>query len=100
MVEASHAIPIAPLIKGSGNKQVTQLLNRIATKDDVDKHLTAIEETLDSHTTTLEGIAKNTKHWTDEAAALRSAINRHERWIADLAKKIGLNLKDLKSDSP
>ena len=38
------------LTKEHFDQQVTQLLDRIATKDDVDKHFIAIEKTLDGHT--------------------------------------------------
>lgn len=57
---------------------------------DMQTRTRAIQESLDHHTASLDGIARNTMHWLEEAAALRSAIDRHETFLIQLAKKLGL----------
>jgi chromosome segregation ATPase len=57
----------------------------------------SLPSTLDSHTTTLDAIFKNTEHWKTEAAALRYAIKRHEDWFAQIADKMGIKLEGLES---
>ena len=52
-----------------------------------------IESVVDDHTKTLDKILKNSQDWKTEAASLRSAIKRHEEWIAQIAAKVGVDLK-------
>jgi len=58
----------------------------------IHKRLDRHEAILESHTATLDAIAKNTEHWKIEAAALRAGHVRHEGWWQQLAKKLGLKL--------
>ncbi|OGE75416.1 MAG: hypothetical protein A3K05_00135 [Candidatus Doudnabacteria bacterium RIFCSPHIGHO2_01_48_18] len=48
---------------------------------------------LDSHTTTLDAIYKNSEHWKSEAAALHFALKRQKEWIAQIADKVGVKLE-------
>lgn len=54
----------------------------------------SFQDILESHTTTLDKILKNTTDWNTEAAALRSAIKRHERMISQMAHKLGMNFEN------
>ena len=54
----------------------------------------AIRETVDSHTTTLDTIVKNTEHWKTEAAAIKSELDRHDRWIKEIAQKLRIKLSE------
>jgi hypothetical protein len=60
--------------------------------DPIKKDVAAMKETLDSHTATLDAIAKNTQNWEVEKAALTGRMNRHEEVIKRLAIKVGLKL--------
>lgn len=54
--------------------------------DRLDRH-TAI---LESHTVTLDAVAKSTENTRIELAATRAALARHEGWFEQLAKKFGI----------
>ena len=83
---------LSPLVKALN--QNSALLTHVAedTSELKDK-VAHIEEVVDDHTRTLDSIFKNTQDWKSEAASLRSAIKRHEEWIAQIAAKVGLDLK-------
>ena len=73
-----------------------EAIKKLATLDDVttiSDRLLSIEKILDTHTNILDGITKNTETWKAEAAALRSAVNRHEQWISKIAEKLGIKLE-------
>ena len=74
----------------------SKLLSKVALQADLDQlkgSVESIESTLDAHTTVLDKILKNSEHWKTEAAALSSALQRHESWIKQLAGKIGIKLE-------
>ena len=62
------------------------------------EELAPVPGTLDSHTTTLDSVFKNTEHWKTESMSLKAALKRHEDWIGDLAEKLGVSLKGLQRD--
>ena len=64
---------------------------KLATKTD---RVGAFEATLNAHTNALDTILRNSEHWKTEATALHYANQRHERWIKQLADKIGIKLED------
>ncbi len=77
--------------------QTNKLLSKVALQTDLDdlkNRLGSVESTLDSHTTILDKIAKNTEHWKTELAAHVSAHKRYDRWFEKIADKIGLKLED------
>jgi hypothetical protein len=57
-----------------------------------------MQKVLESHTVSLDGIAKNTIHWNTEAAALRAAIQRHDEYFRVVGKKIGVDFERRKAD--
>lgn len=52
-------------------------------------------EIQEMHTTALDEIRKNTKTWQSEIAAVKSAINGHEKMFEKLAKHLGLDLEKI-----
>ena len=58
-------------------------------KDD----MKTVKVTLDSHTTLLDKILRNTEHSKTEIAALQSAVQRHEKWITQIAEKVDVKLE-------
>jgi predicted nucleic acid-binding Zn-ribbon protein len=59
-------------------------------RQDVNEQFTTQREVLDAHSLILDAIARHTEHWRVEAAALKSALDRHESYIQQMAKKLGL----------
>jgi phage shock protein A len=62
--------------------------------DELAERVATVEQTLASHTTSLDAIAKNTAHWRTEAAALHLAYSRHDAWLHQIAGKLGMELSD------
>ena len=60
------------------------------TLEEVAKEQKAQREALDSHTSTLDAIVKNTEHWKTESASTKARLDRHENWINKAAPKLGL----------
>ena len=54
-----------------------------------------VPATLDSHTTTLDSVYKNTENWKTESMSLTAAIRRHEAWFSQIADKIGVKFEGL-----
>lgn len=48
---------------------------------------------LDSHTTTLDKIFRNSELSKTETTALQNAVKRHEQWITQIADKVGIKLE-------
>lgn len=57
--------------------------------------LKSVPETLNSHTTALDAIYKNTQNYKAESASVLSRMKRHERWIAQIAEKVHVRLEGL-----
>lgn len=58
------------------------------------EQISSVQETLSSHTTTLDAISVNTQSWTLEKAALVGRMNRHAEAIKQLADKLGVKLQN------
>ena len=83
-------------LKTYTDDQTTKLLSKVALQADLAKledRLDSVESTLDAHTAVLDKILRNSEHWKTEAAALHSAIQRHQRWFEQIAKKIDIDLE-------
>lgn len=59
----------------------------------VDDKLEAHDQRFDRLDTTLDGIASVIDDQATEQVAMKSQLNRHDRWIHQLAHKLGLKLK-------
>ena len=61
---------------------------------DIRATLTAHTTALDAHTRSLDGIIKHITLWTDERAAVNATLSRHESWLQQIGKQLGLSYKD------
>jgi hypothetical protein len=60
----------------------------IPIRETLDRHTA----TLNSHTITLDALGQKVDKWNTEGAAIKSAPDRHESWIQQIAKKFGFRL--------
>lgn len=49
--------------------------------------------TLDSHTTSLDGIVKDVKTWNAKIMAVRVRLDRHDQWFKQVAERLNLKPK-------
>ena len=73
-----------------------QAIKGLATQDSVDElvgRLTTVETTLASHTTTLDGLAKDVKKLLDEKTVSVARFDRLEHWAQLVGEKVGLKLE-------
>jgi len=63
-------------------KEFNEKISNLATKEDVDKILTAID-----------GYAKKVETFAQEMIVLAHKVDRHEKWILQIAEKLGVKLE-------
>ena len=80
-------------------QKIDRILAVVVTLDDrltvIDKRTSAMKETLDSHTTTLDGISKQLLDVTTDRVALIQRLERYDRFMKVVAEKLQLDLDSL-----
>jgi hypothetical protein len=61
----------------------------------ISSKLDGLTEAVNSHTNTLDAIAKNTTNWQIEAAVMKDKLNRYERAIKLLAQKTNVDVEGI-----
>ena len=82
------------------DKDITNLTVKLsavlATKEDIRElksEVADLRESLRSLTTSVDNLAKAVNNLTVEYKAVMSRVDRHEKWIQQIAHKLGLNLE-------
>jgi hypothetical protein len=78
-------------------QDIERIVAVVATKQEVGEirdDVKAIRELTGQVLTGLDGIAKAIDDLKMEYAAVKMQLDRHDRWIKELAEKVGLPLKD------
>jgi predicted nucleic acid-binding Zn-ribbon protein len=75
-------------------KAIEQLLD-LKLDEKLDVKLAPIKETLDSHTTALDNIAKDVKNWNVEMTVMRSRMDRYESALKTIGEKLNLDVTPL-----
>ena len=78
------------------DSDIQKLVSVLATKKDFEELQTetiSLRETIDSLVTSIDGLAKVIDDLQVEYSAIKVQMNRHERWIKQIAEKAGLSLK-------
>lgn len=73
-------------------------LRNFVTKGDItniENQLSAIQQTLSSHTSSLDALIKQTKDWNAEMAVMRQRMDRYENALKLVAEKVKINIKPL-----
>lgn len=70
----------------------TFIQQNVAIKDDIQALKTELpnKENFSQLQTSVDGLAKLTKHYYEEVTVLRGRVERIEKWIQDVALKLGL----------
>lgn len=72
-----------------------RVIGVMATKDDIkhlDKRIDGIEERLDKLTKAVEHLASSVDTLLTEYAAIKTQMDRHDRWLKQLAAHAGIEL--------
>ena len=78
------------------DRDITKLVTVLATKQEVQdltSEVHSMRETLDSLLTAIDGLTKAIGNLQIEYAAITSQLNRHERWIQQIAQKAKIKLE-------
>jgi hypothetical protein len=78
-------------------QDIERIVAVVATKQEVAEirdDVKAVRELTGQVLTGLDGIAKAIDDLKMEYAAVKLQLDRHDRWIRELAEKVGLPLKD------
>lgn len=78
------------------NEDIVKLSEVLATKEDIKElktHVASLESSLQSLITSVDNLAKAVKDLGLEYSAVKHTVDRHEKWLQQLAKKIGVNLE-------
>jgi len=77
------------------DKDINKLVSLLATKKDVEEirgDIGDIKELVQGLLVATDAIAKSIGELKMEYAAISTQLTRHERWIKQIAEKVGLNL--------
>ena len=77
------------------NKDIQKIIEVVATKEDVDEikeNLTSLTGSVRSLTNSVDKLAKAVEDLSQEYAAITAKIDRHEKWIQQIAGKLRLRL--------
>lgn len=73
-------------------KAIEELMDRML-DDKFDGKLKPIKETLDQHTTALDGLVKDVKTLVDEKTVNTGRLDRLEKWGQKVGPKVGIQLE-------
>jgi predicted nucleic acid-binding Zn-ribbon protein len=77
------------------DKDINKLVSLLATKKDFEEirsNISDMKELLQGLLVATDAIAKSIGELKMEYAAISTQLTRHERWIKQIAEKVGLNL--------
>lgn len=78
------------------DEDIQKLFRVLATRDDVreiKEELTALKETVHDLVTAIDKLAKVVDDLRIEYAAVVMKVDRHERWLHQVAEKLGIKLE-------
>ena len=78
------------------SEDIQKLLEVLATKEDVKEvkaELVDLKETVRELVTAIDRLAKAVDDLRIEYSAMAMQLNRHEKWIQQLAEKLGIKLE-------
>ena len=77
------------------SEDIQKLLEVLATKEDMDgvrREIAELRESVHALTTSIDGLAKAVDDLRTEYAAVVMKVDRHEKWLHQIADKLGLKL--------
>ena len=70
-------------------------IKNLATREEIEEvkvEMSAIKEVLNTHTSALDQLVKQTRDWNTEMVMVRARLDRHDQWFKQLAEKINIKL--------
>ena len=78
------------------NEDIKKLLEIVATKEDIKdlkQDITGLREVVQALTIAVDRLVKAVSDLKTEYTVIGAQISRHEKWILQLAEKLGVNLE-------
>ncbi len=78
------------------NQDIQKLVGLLATKEDVrelKRNIDDLRENIQGLSVAVDGLAKSVDDLRIEYAAVLGKLDRHERWIKQIAEKVGVQLE-------
>ena len=76
------------------DKKSTLLLKEIfSVKDELSQRINSLDEKFDRLMTSIDSYAKKSDSYFQEMLLLSNKVNRQEKWIQEIAKKVGVRLE-------
>jgi chromosome segregation ATPase len=78
------------------NNLIVKLSAVLATKQDIkelDQRITKLENSVNSLTTAVDNLTSSVNKLTGEYQIINHRIDKHEKWIQMMAKKLGIDLE-------
>ena len=72
-------------------------LAKLATSEELtalSAKIDSLKDTVDRHTTVLDGIAKDVKDWNTEMIAVRARLDRHDQWFKQISDHLNVKLEN------
>lgn len=78
------------------DEDITKIVAVVATKEDIEdlkQNVNGLRESVQALTISVDQLVKAVANLKTEYIAVKNQINRHEKWIQQLAGKLGVELK-------
>lgn len=75
------------------NEDIQKLIDVFATREEIDKKFDAVRQDFSDLQTAVDAYAKKADTYFQEMVMLSHKVDRHEKWIQQLAEKLGLKLE-------
>lgn len=76
-------------------QDIKRIIEVVATKEDVKEikeEVSGLRENVQALTVAVDGLVKAVKDLRQEYFMITSAVNRHEKWIQQIADRVGVKL--------
>ena len=75
------------------NKDIEKLIKVFATREEIGKRFDEIRQDFSNLQTAVDTYAKKADTYFQEMVMLAHKLNRHEKWIKQIAEKLGIKLE-------
>jgi uncharacterized coiled-coil DUF342 family protein len=78
------------------NEDVKKLLEVLATKEDIKElkeDMSGLRESVQALTVSVDRLAKAVEDMHQEFVAITAKVDRHEKWLHQIAEKLGIKLE-------
>ncbi len=75
------------------DEDIKKLIGVFATREEIDKRFDEVRQDFSNLQTAVDAYAKRADTYFQEMVALSHKVDRHEKWIKQIASKLGVKLE-------